>query len=220
MTVEELCIIALARAGEVTNAFPSTRGLMYRRVGVRQQQLAAAAAHISPDYFGAAAEGVLTGGAADLRDMANPVPIAELITDVLIADKGTSLLATGQRVNIVKVKDSADAALPPRATLRGGVVRQVGTDLAGVVSVKVYYSRLPAALSNSDANTAIELMEPHTELLVVDLTAYLLKRAMGDDEKRQEALKMLADEEKQLLAAWLDHVREYQPAQDRFTPGA
>lgn len=216
LSCEEVAVQALARAAEVTETVPATRTLMYRRIGIRQQQLFAMGARVNSDYYGACAETNLIGGAADLADIASPVPIPELVSKVCIEDAGGSAYISGDEVNIVQTVD-INAALAPRMTLRDLVLQEVGDDLTGVVSVMVYYSRLPKAYGPSDANTLTELSSPWDELLIVDLTKYLLRKARQLDEgARKLALDGLAAEESELLEGYITHVREYGPVQDRF----
>lgn len=215
LTCEEITIQALARASEVSNTVPATRTLAYRRIGLRQQQLFAAAAKVNSDYYGACAETNLVAGAADLADIASPVPTPELVSKVCVENPGTSAYVNGDEVNIVQTVDIT-AALAPRMTLRDLVLQQVGTELAGVTSIMIYYSRLPKAYGPTDAATLTEISSPWDELLVVDLTIYLLRKAPIDAAVRKLAIDSLKVEEAELLSGYLTHVREYGPVQDRF----
>jgi hypothetical protein len=215
MIVEDLCVLAMARAGEITQNFPATRSLMYRRVGVRQQQLAGMAAQVNEEYYGAAATGTLSNGAANLADMATPVPSAELVQHVIIGDPGTSAYVAGQRVNIVSPVEAKDH-LAPRMTLRNGIFRQWGTDMTGVVSITVYYSQLPQMLDATSANVAITIPEPHSELLIVDLSKYLLQKAEGEVPQRAAVMAALDAEEASLLKNWLQRANDLGPIQTAF----
>lgn len=209
MTTEDIAVLALARATEFTDHVPSTRSLMYRRIGVRQQQLFARAARVNPEYFGICATGVLEDMQADLADLVTPLEAADTVTKIEVANAGTSALSTGMEVRVVALSDP-EAELPPRCTIRNRVIRGVGNDLAGVVSVTIHYSRLPVRLTATDGAKEMELPEPHTELLVVDLAKDLIaKTVMLSPPDRTVALEVFSAEEEPLLLAFDAHVREY-----------
>ena len=72
-TVEDLVEQALSRCAEYGGNYPATRSLLYRRLGVRQQELFAAAARANPEYFGATAIGTLDANkAVSLATMGSP----------------------------------------------------------------------------------------------------------------------------------------------------
>jgi len=216
LSVTEVIEFALARVTEHTDQFPQSRLSMIRRVGVRQQQLLARAAGINIDYYGACAETVLVNGACDLADIASPVPTPELITKIEIDDPGESAYASGDEINIVPSTDP-DADLPPRMTLRDLVLEAVGTDLDGVTSIMVFYSRLSTAYGANDGDTLTEISSPHDELLVIDLAVDLLKKARGLDETvRAAALASLQGEEKDALQGYDAHVLSYGPTRARM----
>lgn len=209
MTIEEIAVQALARASEFSNSVPGARSTMYRRVGIRQQQLFARAARLNPDYYGVCATGALDTGAVDLADLVAPVEAADSIMRIEIADAGASAYAAGQEVAVVPLADP-DIEDAPRVTLRNRVIRGVGADLTGVTSLKVHYSRLPLAVAPTDAARVADLEEPHVELLVVDLAKYLVNKATGLQEVAQKAaLAALDAEEHGLLDAFDGHVMEY-----------
>ncbi len=217
LTAEEVAVQAMARVSVVTDNFPTTRSLMYRRIGVRQQQLFADAASINNDYFGTCASVALVAGAADLRDIASPVPTPQQIQKIIVHAVGVgSVWAVGKEVAIVALGD-IEAELSPRMTLRDGVLRAVGTDLNNVTEVMVYYARQAKMLGPSDANTATEVPSPFDELLVVDLAAYLLQGvAAVEGNARAAALASLGAEEESLLGAWTEHVESYAAVNSRF----
>lgn len=209
MTIEEIAVQAIARAGEFSNSVPGARSLIYRRIGIRQQQLFTRAARLNPDFYGVCATGVLNAGVVDLADLVAPVEAADSVMRVEIADKGTSAYASGDEVNIVPVTDT-DIDDAPRATLRNRVIRGVGSDLDLVVSLKVHYSRLPAAVVPTDGARDADIEEPHVELLVVDAAKYLVNKATSMAEVAQKAaLAALDREEAMLLDAYDGHVMEY-----------
>lgn len=215
LTCEEIAVQALSRTADFTSA-TKTRSLMYRRVGVRQHQLFSVAGNHNPEYFGASAWSNLDANkAADLRDFIAPVPTPEQVQQVTIHTvAGGSPYVVGREIAIVSVSD-AGAELPPRMTLRDAVLRQVGTDLATVTAVRVWYSRQPVALGATSETTATELPTPWDELLVLDLARYLLRSAK-DSEARTKALQELADEETEMLAGFIAHVTNYSATRERF----
>jgi hypothetical protein len=221
-TVEELTVQALARCAEFANEYPQTRSVLYRRLGVRQQQLFAAAARANPEYFGATALGLLdSNGAITLSGMGDPaatdpVPNMELISRIEVAQSsGSGVPAVGTEVNVVPVTD-LDAALPPRVTVRGQVVAPVGTDLAGVTKLTVYYSHRPFGLRPTDGKVVVELPEPFQDLLVLDLARYLLRKAASlTREVRQVALAALDAEEQETLSNFIASVQSFTSAVER-----
>lgn len=217
MTVEELVVQALARARVWSSDFPTARSVLYRRVGVRQQQLYTRSGRINQDWAGICATATLSSGAADLKDMASPVKAASQITLVEIADEGTSTYSSGDEVNIVPGDDAKDAAFAPRATIRNMVLEGVGTDLDLVTSVKVFYVKLPFAIAATDGAVEIELPEPHDELLIVDLARFILKLAPGTD-RTQEGIETLTAEEADALQSFDAYVGGFANQQARFGP--
>lgn len=212
MTVEEAVVQALARVSEFGDGVPATRSLCYHRIGVRQQQIFAAVAAIDPDYFGVCASAALTDGMANLEDMVDSVPAADSITRIEIADPGTSSYAPGTRIRLVRL-DEEHTAAPPRVRIRNHVIEQIGTDLAGVEKIMVYYPRRPQPIGPADGEKDLELPDPFQDLLVVDLAKYLIAKAVSmEAERRIEALRALSAEEEQLLAGLEAHVRGFQAA--------
>lgn len=209
--MEDVVIQALARAMQFTNEVPATRSLHYRRIGVRQQQLYARAAQLNPDYAGVCAIGVLAGNALDFADLAPAIDAAESVTRVDIEDAGTSEYAAGDEVTIVP-STATESGLAPRATVRNRVLRSVGADLDGVVSLKVHYCRLPAAVVATDKDRLIDVPEPHSELLIVDLALSMLRKVASTQTGAAEVqggIELLGGEEEKLLAGWDAHVLSY-----------
>lgn len=217
MTVEEMAKLVMARTSEITSHYPSTRALIYRRLGLRQREIMAQGAKLNPDYYGTCAESALDGqSATDLNDIIEPVPTPELIEMVTIEDAGTSGYVLGTEVNIVTRHD-VDAELPPRMTLRDLVLQGVNDDLVGVVSVMIFYSRLPAPFGPSDKDSVIELQSPWDELLVIDGAIQLLQKATRLDAAiRTAAIADLRTEEAPLVKGYMDHVQAYAPQSTRF----
>lgn len=221
LTCEEIAVLAMARVSEVTDTFPKSRALMYRRIGVRQQQLTLAATEANQDYFGTVAVGTVDHGAGDrvdLADIADPVPSPEQIQKIEVetTDGDPAAPVIGKEIAIVPIGD-VDAEDPPRATLRRQILKGVGADLMHVNSVRVYYARQPASYGPTSALIVTELPTPHDELLVVDLAQYLLTSARGIERtERDGALARLASEEAGLLEGFRLHVAHSIPMTSRF----
>ena len=96
------------------------------------------------------------------------------------------------------------------------MLRQVGTDLAGVTSIRAYYSARPFRIDPDDGAVVIRLPEPFHDLLVVDLTQYLLRKtATIAAEVRGVAMQSLKVEEDELLVNFLEDVRAYTSASEK-----
>lgn len=222
-TVEDLVVQGLARCAEYGNDFPETRSVLYRRLGVRQQQLYAAAARANPEYFGAAAIGTLDGsGRISLATMgdpgaADPTPNMELVSEIVVsaASGAPGVPAVGALVHVVALTDP-DAELPPRVTVRGGTIAPVGTDLAGVTQITVYYSHRPFGLRPQDGAVAVELPEPFHDLLVLDLARFLVRKMTTlSAEVRQAALQVFEAEEQEAMANFVATVQGFTSAVER-----
>lgn len=218
MIADDVCTYALARLTELGASAPVARSLMYRQIGVRQQQLYARAARVNPDWAGVCATAALDQGAADLSDIAPPIETPERIQRIEIADPGTSNYAAGDEVHPVPLQDQVYAALPPRVTVRNRVIRGVGADLDGVISLRVSYARVPLALGPSDGARVLDLPEPHAELLVVDLARYLVRKSTTlAPDARAAAVEALTAEEATLLLEFDAYVHGYVgPLTSRF----
>ena len=218
MTAEEAAVLAMARTSEITDQYPSTRSLMYRRLGLRQRELMAMAARANPEYYGVCAISALDADAAtDLNDIIEPVPTPEFITLFKVEDAGSSQWVSGQEINIVPSNDRT-VELPPRATLRDLVFQGVDDDLDGVISIEIYYSRISAAFSALDGASVLELQSPYDEMLIIDLTKHLLRKATRlPIDIRTSAIEMLTQEETGRIDEYLNHVRTYGPLTTRFS---
>lgn len=219
-TLREITRRARARVEKVTNEYPFTDALAYRRIGYRQQQLFAQASKANPEYYGTSIVGTLSvDGALDLRDVVDPTPTPEDIQDVQVANPGTSAIPAGRSVKIVSVID-AKSAIPPRATLRDGVIRQWGDELAGVTSLVIYCSRRAPVYLPTDHAVVVELEVPYDALLELDLARRLLLQSPISQTPAGQALVAdIAGEEKELLDQFLDHIRRSTPQLSRFGVG-
>jgi len=222
-TVEDLAIQALARCAEFGGNYPSTRSVMYRRLGVRQQQLFSAAARVNPEYFGLTADGTLDANKeislanTGDRTAQNPVPNMELISriEVLANDGSQGAPAVGTEINVVPITDTG-AALPPRLTIRGGTFAPVGTDFAQITQIRVFYSYRPFRFDPQDGTVTVELPEPFQDLLVLDLARFMLRKATTmTKEVREVALAALEAEEKESILNFEEHVDSFTKAVER-----
>ncbi|KKK77831.1 hypothetical protein LCGC14_2849660, partial [marine sediment metagenome] len=120
----------------------------------------------------------------------------------------------GDEVNVVQLNDVAAAALAPRVTLRNQILKQVGTDLALVTSVRLYYSRRPFRLTDSeDGSTTVDFPEQWEELLVIDLAKWITRKATNPPlEQRTAALVSLDAEEQETLANFEQEVTSFTSA--------
>src|SRR5271157_3831672 len=165
-TVEDLTILALTRCAEYSDSYPTTRSVLYQRLGERQQQLFAAAARTNPEYFGVTAFGTLDANhaisLAGLGDPAAvpPVPAMELISRITVTANDGTVGAPAVGSEIHKVTISDPHALPPRVTIRGTDLRPVGTDLDHVTQIAVDFSPRPFLVRPVDGTEPIELPEP------------------------------------------------------------
>lgn len=212
MTADEIRRAALGVVSDYTDNYPTTKATAFKRISVRQRELWLMASKWEPEYTGASATGVLDGnGDVDLLLMENHDTFrAENIGIVEINDKGTSDYSTGDRITVIRAGE-AHAHLAPRMTLRDRMLRQVGTDLDGVTSITVHYSRLPDTIG-SDGSGTIELVEPFDYLLVWDLAADLIRRTIDmDGERKAAALSVVSKAEAALLQSFQAHVQSYAP---------
>jgi hypothetical protein len=230
VTAEEIAVMALSRAIEFSPKVPSARSVMYRRIGIRQQQLFARAGKVNPEWAGVMSNAPLGpwGGvqAVDLADLITPTEAADLITRIEIGAKGTSAYAVGQEVNPVTLADP-NCADAPRVLVRNRIIMAYNRELDGVTSLNVYYSRVPLAIGPTDGDCQVELQEPHVELLVVDLTRHLLQKTIAlNAAERQAAIGIFNEEEKELLGLFDQYVARFSDSTQarfggsRYAPGA
>lgn len=220
LSCEEIVRIGLARVAEYTRSHPAVRSVLYRRISTRQQELAALAAKVNPDYFGVVSNAVLVGGAADLADIVSPVPTPEAIQKIEVGAIGAgATVAVGDEISIVRLDDPT-ADVPPRVTLRSGVLRGVGTDLNGVVSINVYYAKLPDTLSSAETGTTlVAIPAPYDQTLVLEVALLVVERTQHGDQLdpiRQSVADELRKEASEWEAKWLMHVKQLGTARTRF----
>lgn len=222
MTPEQICVAAMGICSDYTDSYPTTRSIMYQRISSRQRELFAHIATIDPEFYGAEVVAEVVDGALNIGalEQSGDVYPVERIEEVRIEEPGDSELEAGARVSLVLVTD-IEASLPPRATLRSGVIRQVGSELAGVESLLVYYSRRPRTIG-PDGSGTIELLEPFQFLLVYDLAKDLIRRTVGIEGAAKAASFELLDRvEKELTDALGEHITHAARAREsRFVGGA
>lgn len=214
LTYDQMAEQAKIRVGDITNTYPSTKGPMYRRIGITQRKLFVRAAQVNPDYYGRDIVVPITNGAADLS-LLDEVP--ELVQRVEIADAGTSEHAVGTEVSVITMTDPS-AELSPRATLRNLVLKGVDDDLDGVASLRIWFSHIPApAAATESGATRLELDQPWDTLLEVDLAGWLVGKSTAlDAGGRDMALKMFAAEATDLQSEFEAHLRTVAPTVQRF----
>ncbi|MCL7965370.1 MAG: hypothetical protein M8858_08130 [marine benthic group bacterium] len=219
MTYEEVVEAAMARGLDWDADFPSTRLPLYRRIGTRQQQLFTMASKANPDYYGVKAGAAIDANdELNLRDMAGvpAVDQAAGVQRIEIGDHGTSSYADGDEVHTISI-DDPDAALAPRVTLRDMVIKGFGTDLDNVTSLCVYYPRYPDMPDNDeDGSTDLEISEAYTELLVIDLTKYLVKKTLSiEADVKARVMEELEKEEQEQFASYMSDVVAFSLGQSR-----
>lgn len=221
MTYEETVKAALMELAAFGEHFPSSRAALYRRIGVRQQQLFAMAAGINPDWAGVCLTASLENGVANLRTLilgtADPLPPAEHISRVEVLEPGVSDWLAGEPVTLVP-SDDPSAGLAPRMHVRDWVFRSVGAELDGVVSIRVHYSRVPPVPAVLSAQgTSLEIAEPHTEVLVFDVAAAILQRAAAlRVEVPAGAVEFVKVREAEAVEAFRQHVAGAVATANRF----
>ena len=220
LSCEDVVRLALARVQEYARSHPAVRSVLYRRISTRQQELAILAARANPEYYGASADAVLVGGAADLNDIVSPVPTPEMIDHVLVSAIGAgATAAVGDEISIVRLGDES-AEEPPRMTLRNGVLRAVGADLAGVTTITVYYAKIPDTLAVSESGASpVVIPPPYDQLLVLDIAELVVERTeRGDanDPARAAVAEGLRREKGEWEAKWIAHVGASARTRTRF----
>ncbi len=214
MTFQEIVDNAKARAVDFGATFPSTARVLFRRIEIRQQEIFSQATRVNPDYFGVSATGTLdANGAADIKDQQASVGVdpAANVVRVEVEDAGTHpTLVAGDEIKVVSLNDIG-AALAPRMTLRNFVLRQVGTDLAGVVSVCAFYGYRPENKATPlDGSEVAELPAVYQELLVIDLTKWMVRMTLElGTEVKAAALAALSEEEGEANGAFMAEVQDY-----------
>lgn len=219
MTFDQIVDQALARAMDFGNSFPTARPVLYRRIEVRQQHIFTLAGRVNPDYFGVTTTGTLdVNGEVDLGALdviGSAIDPSTAITRVEISDPGTHpTLQAGDEVTLVTVND-LEAGLAPRMTLRNATLRAILGDMAGVTSVLVYYSYRPALKDvPMDGSEQSELPSVYDELLVIDLTKWLLMQSMSmSADAKLKALEALTAEEANMMSTFLAEVGDFAGAQ-------
>lgn len=215
-TVDDLVERALTRINELTNSYPSTRGPMYERQGIRQRELFVRAAQINPDFYGRSVTQPLVSGAVDLSALPD---VPELVQRIEIASPGASGYLAGDDVAVVSLTDPS-GELAPRMTVREGRAVQVGTDLTGVTSITIWYAFLPTPIPiTAPPSTLLSLAQPWDDLLELDLSCWLLDQATAlDAAVRKLTIDRWRAEEASKLSRFDAHLRTVTPTVGRFLP--
>lgn len=209
MTVQEALDDARARCAEIGVEFPATTSLLVRRMSQMHQRVFASGAQWNPDYFGTCVVGTLDGSAIDVLAIIDPLEIPETITKVEIADAGSSEWAAGQEVYVVTLSDRDNAAIPPRALVRRKILYGVATDLAGVNSLRIFYSPCPLPLDPTDLARHLEVPSPHDAVIPLDLTLYILDKLPAQTEASAKGRASITAEFIEAWQALESHVRSY-----------
>lgn len=216
-TFEDIRQAALVRLGEFSDRWPDGRQGPYRRIGTRQQQLFADAANENPEFSGVCAIGSVDAGNVDLTSMSDPVETPERITKIVVKSlTGQAVYPIGTEITVVSIQDPDGIA--PRAYLRNGKLYGYNGELDLVSTVEIFYPYRPQPTASTESGTReVEIADPHSELLVVDLAQDYAKKAIGlDKDTRAAILAYFASEESMLTESWLRHVREFAPIMSRF----
>jgi hypothetical protein len=217
VTPQDIVVAAQGIAADFTDEYPTAKSVMYRRISARQRELFVHIGTLDTEVYGEDVVAEVLNGAVDLGalEQSEDVFPVETLQMVRIHDPGTNgQLKAKQRVSVVPA-DDVEAFLPPRCTYRSGVLRQVGSDLAGVAQLLVSYSRRPRTIG-VDGSGQIELLEPFQDLLVFDLARDLIRRTVAlEGERKAAVLAMLEPQETQLLASLEEHIRHSASLRDR-----
>lgn len=214
----EMAYGILGRYGVDVPTIP--HALIYNRMSIRQREIFSWISNLDPDFYGECATAALVNGDVDLNVLEgkadpSPYPI-ESIQVVRVEDPGSSLtLTAGDRVRLVRADDFRQ--VPPRMTLRSMVLRDVGGDMAGVNTIKIWYTRRPRVIGN-DGTDELELPEPWHDLIALDAAQFILQRTDGDHGGIIQTLKADEQERMQSLAT---HVKNaYRAVETRFVEEA
>jgi hypothetical protein len=190
-----------------------SESVLYDRMSLRQAELFSWVAGIDPEFFGRDVAAPVTSGTVAFTALESAGVRVGHVQSVVVENPGTSGYRAGERVRLVRSDDVRD--LPPRVTLRDRVLRSVETDLEGVTSLRVFFSRLPAGITPSGVGT-IELPSPFDDLLALDLAKFILTRDL--ETANSPALAYYVAEEAKRLVALEAHIRgTYRAMETRFT---
>ncbi len=210
MTVGEAINTAKARTAEIGANVPGTTSLMIERISLCQQRLFALGAQWNPDYFGTCVVGTLDGYKVDLLKLIDPLEIIETITRIEVADAGThAYLSAGDEISVVTLSDM-EAEIPPRCLVRRKIVSGVSNDLAGVNSIRIFYSPSPIPIPVvGTLDYKLEIPRPHDALVPLDLTLYLLDKLPSQTEAIKEGRAMVVAEQELAMQRFEAHVRSF-----------
>ena len=216
MTPAEAVLNAQALCSDYTEQFPASDKAAFLRLDTHQHHLFGDASAWDPEHFGAdEALDVQTGQVLLPRTVAR-------VSDVYVEDPGCSKWKAGRRVNIVPANDY-HRHMAPRVFIRSLRLVGVEQDIVDVQSVRVYFARYPAKIGldgtiggHEDAD--MDLPEPWTNLLVIDLARDLIRRAIAlEGDMKTRALDRLDEQYETEFKKFEKHVVRYTHVrQDRF----
>lgn len=218
-TYDDIRIAALARALDWNVTVPSSKSVMFNKVGGRQQELFTLAAAVDPEYYEVQAIGTLSSGAVDIALMLTDgvlecVKATKAKVETLIGSPSANAPEVGDEIHLIPASDDPDAYLAPRATIKNKILEQVGTDLVDVESIRLFYSYRPDGPAvDEDGTTELALEQPFDDLLVIDLARDLARKTIGMDAQAKLAITAALDEEeKGLLGTFQNHIRSFSAA--------
>ncbi len=219
MTWDEIIEQGRARALDFGADWPSATSVLYRRIQVRQQEIFSTANRINPDYFGQNTVGALDANGdvnmASLDVEGSVVDPTAAVTRVEIQNPGSHpTLVRGDEVAIIPHNDP-DAGIAPRMTLRSFILHAYCGDMDGVSSVCIYYGFRPALKPMPmDGSETSDLPSVYDELLVLDVTKFLVKLTMElATERKVAALGVVQEEIDAMLTTFIAEVADYAGAQ-------
>jgi hypothetical protein len=194
-----------------------SEAVLLNHMSQRQGELFEWIATIDPEFFGIDQLAPLVGGKVDLVALeVAGAPLIGHLQHIAIGDSGTSSHAEGGKVRIVRADDPRE--LPPRVTLRNRVLSQVGDDLQGVASLRLYYSWRPQPIALS-GDTVLSLPDGFEDLLSYAVARFVLMRDV--QTAQSPAYAYYVDEETKRLTALEAFVRgSYRALQSRFVQQA
>jgi hypothetical protein len=194
-----------------------TESVLLNHMNQRQGELFEWIATIDPEFHGVDELAPVVGGKVDLVALeGSGAPLIGHLQHIAVGDGGTSSHSEGAKVRIVRVDDPRE--LPPRVTLRNRVLSQVGDDLQGVASLRLYYSWRPRPISPS-GDTVLSLPDGFGDLLSYAVARFVLMRDI--QTAQSPAYAYYSDEETKRLTALEAFVRgSYRALQSRFVQQA
>ena len=211
----------LARDIATTTQSSPPKAVVYRRIDQRQRELFRMAAEIDSEFYGACGTITVrqTGPIAVNLSASFPEGDVGQVDLVRVKALGTyqnpnraddnydERVEVGDEITICSAYD-APAHLPPRATIRDGVLAPIDTDFGlenqRFGELEVFYQRLPRSISDDED---VDLAKPWDMLLVWDAARFMVARA--PEAEAQRVIAMAKTEEAELLAQYRQHVASW-----------